>query len=378
MSSYLPPIEDLPIFNPAVFTNGETEGITLSEADARYLKKSGGIMTGALSVPNVSITNNLTLEGEDVGTKLDQIDTNTSSINSISSSIVSLENKTTDLTYDSGTDTSTFSGKLTATDDATFSNTLDAVVNIKSGSSVSNDAFLKFFNAGIYKGGMYSSTDGIIINSYKVGSNFPEIQFRFEDGIISNVAFEINDTNVITYQPIIPDSNGLYDIGSSSKFFSKLYSQDIETQNHASIDTSITTLNTNVSNNTNSINSLTTQQNINIGNISNLDTKTQYLSTSGSGSSTKSTFSSSQLELISNHASSIIIKADENNDSASEGAHIQMFVDTIFQGELTTLGSGLILSSHSAGAVKSIFLRFIENASTTHNSIEFNQTNFYI
>jgi hypothetical protein len=52
-----------------------------------------------------------------------------------------------------------------------------------------------------------------------------------------------------------------------------------------------------------------------------------------------------------------------------------MFVDTTFQGELTTLGSGLILSSHSAGAVKSIFLRFIENSSTTHNSIEFNQTN---
>jgi hypothetical protein len=172
MSSYLPPIEDLPIFNPSVFTNGETEGITLSEADARYLKKSGGIMTGALSVPNVSITNNLTLEGEDVGTKLDQIDTNTSNISNNSTAITTLQNKTTDLTYDSGTDTSTFSGKLTATDDATFSNTLDAVVNIKSGSSVSNDAFLKFFNAGIYKGGMYSSTDGIIINSYKVGSKF--------------------------------------------------------------------------------------------------------------------------------------------------------------------------------------------------------------
>jgi hypothetical protein len=375
MSSYLPPTQDLDKFNPVVFPDGDDTGITLGEADARYVKKSGSIMTGALSVPNVSITNNLTLQGEDVGTKLDQIDTNTSNISNNSTAITTLQNKTTDLTYDSGTDTSTFSGKLTATDDATFSNTLDAVVNIKSGSSVSNDAFLKFFNAGIYKGGIYSSTDGIIINSYKVGSNFPEIQFRFEDGVISNVVLEITDSNIIINEALIPSINGLFELGSSSKFFSKLYTQDIETQNYASIDTAITTNITNISNNSSSISTNITNISNNTNSINTLNTKTQYLSTSGSGSSTKSSFSSSQLELISNYASSIIIKADENNDSGTEGAHIQMFVDTTFQGELTTLGSGLILSSHSAGAVKSIFLRFIENSSTTHNSIEFNQTN---
>ena len=376
MSSYLPPTEDLPIFNPAVFQAGELEGITLAEGDARYLKKSGGIMTGNLSVPGVSITNTLTLAGTNVNDKLDEIDTNATNISNNSTEITTLKSKTSDLTYDSGTDTQTFSGKLTATDDATFSNTGEAIVNIKSGNSVSDDAYLKFYNAGLYKGGMYSSNAGIIINSRETNpGNFQDIQFRFEDGVVSLIAFEITDTNVITYQPIIPDFNGVYDLGSNTKFFNKLFSEDVNTQNHASIDTAITTNISNISTNASNISTNTSNISTNASNISTLQTKTQYLSTSGTGSSTKSSFSSANLELVSNHASYMIIKSDENNDSASEGAHLQMFVDTTFQGELTTLGSGLILSSYSAGAVKSIFLRFIENASTTHNSIEFNQTN---
>ena len=84
MSSYLPPTEDLPIFNPSVFQNGSTEGITLSEADARFVKKSGSIMTGALSTPS------LLVNSIDVETQLDKIS--------------SLETKTTDITYtDTGT-----------------------------------------------------------------------------------------------------------------------------------------------------------------------------------------------------------------------------------------------------------------------------------
>ena len=85
MSSYLPPTEDLPIFNPSVFQNGSTEGITLSEADVRYVKKSGSIMTGALSTPS------LLVNSIDVETQLDKIS--------------SLETKTTDIAFAGNTTT---------------------------------------------------------------------------------------------------------------------------------------------------------------------------------------------------------------------------------------------------------------------------------
>ena len=79
MSSYLPPTENLPRFNPGVFQSGTTEGITLSEADSRFVKKSGSIMTGALSTPSLQV---------------DSIDVETE-INKISS----LEQQTTDITF---------------------------------------------------------------------------------------------------------------------------------------------------------------------------------------------------------------------------------------------------------------------------------------
>ena len=70
MSAYPPPTEDLPIFNPAVFFVDET-GITLGEADARYLKLSGGVMTGTLAVPAI------TLNGDDVETDITALQTTT-------------------------------------------------------------------------------------------------------------------------------------------------------------------------------------------------------------------------------------------------------------------------------------------------------------
>ena len=79
MSSYLPPTDDLPIFNPSVFQNDSTEGITLSEGDTRYVKKSGSIMSGALSTPS------LLVNSIDVETQLNKIS--------------SLETKTTDITF---------------------------------------------------------------------------------------------------------------------------------------------------------------------------------------------------------------------------------------------------------------------------------------
>jgi len=361
MSSYLPPTQDLDKFNPIVFPDGDDTGITLGEADARYVKKSGSIMTGSLSAPSISITNTLTLEGEDVGTKLDQIDTNTSNISNNSTAITTLQTKTTDLTYDSGTDTSTFSGKLEATDDATFSNTLDAVVNIKSGPSLSNDAFLKFFHAGLYRGGMYCSTDGVIINSYKVGLNFPEIQFRFEDGVISNMVLEINDSNIVINEPLIPSINGLFELGSSSKFFSKLYSQDVETSNHSSIDTAITTNITNISNNS--------------SNISTLQTKTQFQSASGSGGSSKTEFTNAQTIIKSNYTTYLLIKGDEDNSSSTEGAYLQFHTGQVYQGQLGSDRNSLILTSNSSGSVKPFYIKFIENGSITHTALEMNEIN---
>lgn len=55
MTSYIPPTSDLETFNPAIFNEGNLEGITLQEADARYLKKSGGQMTGGLGTPSISL-----------------------------------------------------------------------------------------------------------------------------------------------------------------------------------------------------------------------------------------------------------------------------------------------------------------------------------
>ena len=85
MSSYLPPTEDLPVFNPSVFQNGSTEGITLSDADTRYVKKSGSIMSGALSTPS------LLVNSIDVETEIDKISP--------------LQTKTTDITYTGSTTT---------------------------------------------------------------------------------------------------------------------------------------------------------------------------------------------------------------------------------------------------------------------------------
>ena len=73
MASYIPPTADLSTFNPAIFNQGDSEGITLQEADTRYLKKSGGFLTGGLGVPSIS------LDGEDLtgllGNKQDTLST---------------------------------------------------------------------------------------------------------------------------------------------------------------------------------------------------------------------------------------------------------------------------------------------------------------
>ena len=89
MSSYLPPTEDLSKFNPQVFQSGSTEGVTLEEADNRFLKKAGGIMSGNLAVPSI------TLGGSDIQTQInDKAPINdptfTGTVSGISKSMVGL------------------------------------------------------------------------------------------------------------------------------------------------------------------------------------------------------------------------------------------------------------------------------------------------
>ena len=53
MSSYPKPTEDLPIFNPSVFTV-DTTPLTLADANRLYFKKSGGIITGKVAMPSLT------------------------------------------------------------------------------------------------------------------------------------------------------------------------------------------------------------------------------------------------------------------------------------------------------------------------------------
>jgi hypothetical protein len=132
MVSYPAPTAILPHFNPKVF---DTEDIALTLADANklYFKKSGGIVTGPVSMPS------LILNGVSVTNKLNEIDTNsaklidvsynnntTSILNDLSvngilklpnlpnvgNDISSNKQKTTKISYDAGTSVTTIADTL--------------------------------------------------------------------------------------------------------------------------------------------------------------------------------------------------------------------------------------------------------------------------
>ena len=94
MSSYLPPSENLSSFNPTVFIGGgsaSTDGVSLQTADSRYLKKSGGILTGGISTPSIL------LDGTDINTTINlkapiNDPTFTGTVSGISKSMVGLSN----------------------------------------------------------------------------------------------------------------------------------------------------------------------------------------------------------------------------------------------------------------------------------------------
>ena len=132
MSSYPAPTETLPHFNPSVFTVDDTP-LTLSDANKLYFKKSGGIITGAVSMPS------LTLNGINVETRLLDIDINSNKLTDISynnsvtyilhdlsvngvlklpnltnagSEILTNKQKTTKITYDPNTSVTTIADTL--------------------------------------------------------------------------------------------------------------------------------------------------------------------------------------------------------------------------------------------------------------------------
>ena len=76
MTSYPPPTANLEHFNPLVFSVSETP-LTLEEASKLYAKKSGAIFYGPIAAPSLS------LNGVGVGTKLNEIDTNSAKLTDV-------------------------------------------------------------------------------------------------------------------------------------------------------------------------------------------------------------------------------------------------------------------------------------------------------
>ena len=132
MSSYPPPSQNIDFFNPAFFTVDET-ALTLGEANKLYFKKSGGIITGSVSMPS------LTLNGINVENKLLDINVNSNKLTDISynnsvtyilhdlsvngnlklpnltnagSEILTNKQKTTKISYDAGTSITTIGDTL--------------------------------------------------------------------------------------------------------------------------------------------------------------------------------------------------------------------------------------------------------------------------
>jgi len=194
MSSYAPPSENLPHFNPIVFTQDETP-LTVADANKLYFKKSGGIITGAVSAPS------LTLNGTNVENKLTEIDVNstkltdinynsntTSILNNLSvngiltlpnlpnvgTDILSNKQKTTKITYDAGTSVTTVADTLKS----------PGTLIVGSQNYNASDEFFKLTD--VAKNG----------NNLTINDNlFLSTGYRFELGTITNVEQKIIDVS---------------------------------------------------------------------------------------------------------------------------------------------------------------------------------------
>ena len=194
-AAYAPPTEDLPIFNPAVFFVDET-GITLGEADARYLKLSGGILTGNLATPSI------TLNGSNLETD-----------------ITNLENKTQDLTFSGNT--STFDGNIEATGNIYVSG---------------NNKFI----------GVDNGTSSIKIQNHANHADFevinPDNAIHFKSGGVE--LFELKNTETLFYKPL--KANTSVDIGDGTTRFNTIYASTINLPTISDVASQITTNTSNI------------------------------------------------------------------------------------------------------------------------------------
>ena len=196
MSAYPPPTEDLPTFNPAVFFVDET-GITLGEADARYVKLSGSIMTGNLAVPSI------TLNGSDVETD-----------------ITALQTKTTDQSFSSST--TSFSGSVKSTGGDIFISGANKFIGVDNGVSS-----IKIKNSS---------------NSGNIETVNPDNTLQFLIGG-SNI-FKMTNAQNLFYQPL--KANTSIDIGDATTRFNTIYASTLNLPTISDVASSITSNATNM------------------------------------------------------------------------------------------------------------------------------------
>ena len=203
MSSYLPPTNDLPIFNPGVF-NSSSDDITLSQGDSRYVKKtdesSGGIL-GSVYVSWNSDSTDTNNWGAD--SRLDSLTTNYQKNGTISVS----ENTTRDGAVDIGA--GTYRIKVNAT-----------IVPRQSGSiTISSDRiqFLLFLsiNNGTLSGFdlPYPSAAGYVrqLNNadqgYGTCVSFEKIYYFSDTTTELSIKSSVYSTNVRDYTGTFPNNN---------------------------------------------------------------------------------------------------------------------------------------------------------------------------
>ena len=190
MSAYPPPTESLPTFNPAVFFVDDT-GITLGEADARYVKLSGSIMTGNLAVPSI------TLNGDDVETD-----------------ITALQTKTTDQSFSSST--TTFANNVKSTGGDIFVSGASKFIGVDNGVSS-----IKIKNSS---------------NSGNIETINPDNTLQFLIGG-SNI-FKMTNAQNLFYQPL--KANTSIDIGDATTRFNTIYASTLNLPTISDVATSIT------------------------------------------------------------------------------------------------------------------------------------------
>jgi len=201
MASYLPPTDNLPNFNPGVFQSGDDSGITLSDADQRYVKKSGSIMTGSLSTP-VLLVNSINVE-----TKLDDI--------------TNIETATTGITYDNTGDVD----KTTIGNNVEITGTfiLPGITNVET--EINKISDIETATIGITYD---SATDKTTIDNNVTISN----TLLLGTTNVGTELVKITALETITQDLTFSDLNG------TSLFVNNV----LGTQNHGNVDTKLTSL----------------------------------------------------------------------------------------------------------------------------------------